>query len=408
MALTPGQINTETITPAATGVEETGFLVYVPSGAGPFPMLVVFHAFGNTPASLQTDTSYFAEGQARDWCVVAPLGAYTQNFGAEVPQLNTEAVIDYVLAGVNIDKTKVYGVGFSMGGGWCMSYAARHLDPAHVVFAAVCDHTGGVSVDYVHAAAVDYEAADPLESRKTLENALLYTGPPWAVPEKYRSGSVISIDPVTLAVDPETDMARNLKDTGLILTVATSDPLTDLVYQTTTLKDWLENTVGATVTYLEVAGAVHAWSTVDEDWVCDQLELHTLSTPTSGEFRLLADRDGVWLHFTITQRTAGASTPFTATVTPTGNQVDIEDFDNLSVIKVDTSTTVLNPASALTVRIYPDEALSHEVRLTGYAGSPASVTRNGGAGTWSYDAGNQEVVLTETGSGAWATWVVTP
>jgi len=68
---------------------------------------------------------------------VAPRGIYKENFGAPLPQDQQQQVIDWVLAHYPIDRDRIYGIGFSMGGGGVASYAARHLDRTGAMFAAM-------------------------------------------------------------------------------------------------------------------------------------------------------------------------------------------------------------------------------------------------------------------------------
>ena len=69
-------------------------------------------------------------------------------------------MLDWIGAKCRVDRTRIYGVGFSMGGGSVTSYAARHLDPARAMFAAVVDHTGGVALRNTYASEPDDADSD--------------------------------------------------------------------------------------------------------------------------------------------------------------------------------------------------------------------------------------------------------
>jgi len=109
-------------------------------------MLVIFHRYGVSHWDGFLHTDFYAEGRKRGWHVVGMLGAAQVNFASPESQQNTRVVLDWMLANYNVDRARIYGVGFSMGGGSATSYAARHLDPAGSMFAALVDHTGSVSL----------------------------------------------------------------------------------------------------------------------------------------------------------------------------------------------------------------------------------------------------------------------
>ena len=140
-----------TVVTYTLGTTQSGFpesvLVGIPNGASssaPTPALILFHGYYEDPADLQVRTSFFDEALARGWFVIAPLGANIANFGIDYAQQNTEDALTYVWAlhGSMIDAERVYGVGFSMGGGWASSYAARHVGNSDVRMAAQLIHTG--------------------------------------------------------------------------------------------------------------------------------------------------------------------------------------------------------------------------------------------------------------------------
>ena len=161
----------------ATGTDEL-FTLYVPSSPSgqARPMIVGFHGFGVSHLDFSYyNTEFLAEAAARDWFVLAPiqinpvLNTGDISFGSAESQLNVEYVLNYVLDEWPIDLDRIYGIGFSMGGGNALSYAARHRDRETGAFAAVVNHTGAVS------------PSDVLEPRTRDSNAPLeatFGGPP--------------------------------------------------------------------------------------------------------------------------------------------------------------------------------------------------------------------------------------
>ena len=119
-----------------TGWQES-FLLAVPRNPLPSPpLLVMFHGYSTSENSCLTQTPLMKMAMERGWYVVAPLGAHQMNYGVPYSQANIEFVLDWVLHTLPIDTDRIYGIGFSMGGGGVSSYAARHLDPDHARFAA--------------------------------------------------------------------------------------------------------------------------------------------------------------------------------------------------------------------------------------------------------------------------------
>ena len=120
----------------ATGTDEL-FSLYVPSSPSgqARPLIVGFHGFGVSHLDFSYyNTDILAEAAARDWFVLAPiqinpvLNTGDISFGSAESQLNVEHVLNYVLDEWPIDLDRIYGIGFSMGGGNAVSYAARHRD----------------------------------------------------------------------------------------------------------------------------------------------------------------------------------------------------------------------------------------------------------------------------------------
>ena len=119
-----------------------------PSKTTRSPLLVAFHKFGSTALDIPVNTDFEQECFNRNWFLVAPLGASPKSFSSISSQANTEVVIELMVDrfGAYIDSNRIYGVGFSMGGGNVMNYAARHVDPSRPMFAAIINHTGPVSL----------------------------------------------------------------------------------------------------------------------------------------------------------------------------------------------------------------------------------------------------------------------
>ncbi len=388
-----------TFTDPGTGWQES-CLVGVPGSPLPnAPLLVMFHSYGVTEWDCYLNTNIFQLALERGWYVIAPLSAHKYNFGIAYSQVNTEYVIDWMMATFPVDPSRVYGVGFSMGGGGVMSYMARHLDPAHARFAAVVNHTGGTSIANTY-----WNSSDT----SLLDDQAMFGGSPATKPFEYSQASVVDIDFSTSAVDPATDLARNAAHVPILNFTATQDPLAYLLVQMVALQTWMEAFSGV-VTRLEAIDTIHDWSTLDIYTTLDFLEQHTLQVPRAGTHRILADREAQWQHFYVYQDVPGAFTPFRWTMLDWLNRIVIDQTENLQRIVINSASIGLDTSSVTEVMFGTQDGSAEEITLTGYAIQPLSVVRNGQAtNSWSWDAVTQSVTLSEVNSAAYPLWKITP
>lgn len=390
-----------------TGFLES-FIVFVPGNVtGPRPMLVGFHGFGVSQYDIPLHTTMVYEAHRRGWYLCAPLGASQLNFSSLEGQANTQAVLEWMLALVpNVDENRIYGIGFSMGGGWATNYAARHLDPSKPMFAALVNHTGGVA----------------------LKNTLLNEGgfiqtvfdfwfgnntPGSAEPWKMARSSIVNFDPITFAVEPDADLARNLMHVPLLSVRASNDPIAYLMTQNDVLHAHflaLGRLVGPTYGYLTPAASTHDWSTLDMKLACDFVGQFSLTLPNQSS--TLADHDGRYFHFDVVQDAAGAFTPFDWDLNAAANSFTLSGTKNLERLRVDLSATPLVPTQVLTISLSTADQLADELVLEDVPSLPTSVTRDGLAAIsgvdWTYDAPTKSLTLLESDGAATHLWVVTP
>jgi pimeloyl-ACP methyl ester carboxylesterase len=379
------------------------FLLGVPPvPAGPdAPLLVVFHGWGNTHNSILTQTSYFHEARQRGWYIVAPLGAHKYNYAIPYAQQNVQAVLDWVTEFLPVDESRIYGVGFSMGGGNVTNYAARHLDPDHARFAAIVNHTGTVSIRDVFYNAVD---------TSLLEHVDMFGGTPTQLPFEYARSSVIDIEPNFPAPDQQADLARNLVGLPMFTFAAKSDPLQHLVRETRIFTRWMWRLGGTPRMKLE-NGALHSWDTLDEWSACQFLSQHTLDDSPQGTHSLLADRDAGYYCFQVEQDAPNAFTPFRWNLDESLNRLVLDQTENLARLTVDTAAAGLDTGVAVKVILGTADGLPEEVVLDGYATPPTDVLRNGVSaplGSWSYDALSGTVSIIETNAAAYPLWRIEP
>lgn len=390
-----------TFTNTGTGWQEPVLFGAPAVPLSPAPVLVLFHGFGVSEYDCLDNTGLMKRAMDRGWYVVAPRGAHDVNFAIPYAQANIEYVLDWVLNLFDVDPSRTYAVGFSMGGGGAMSYGARHLDPTHARFAAIVNHTGTVSVSHA------YYNESP-ETVDILEDPLMFGGSPTEFPFAYQQASVIDLSATQETVDPTSDLARNLTHVPVQTWSATLDPISYLLTQCDAVHAWL-TWLGGSSERIEVASNKHSWSTLNEFAVLDFLEQHTLGVPREGTHRVLADREGRFLHFHVEQDMAGAFTPFRWNMNSTVNRLVIDATENMRRLTVDTSSLGLDPSAVLRVVLGTQDGSHEEIRLDGYPVPPSAVLRNGQSSpNWSHDPVSATVTLFEADAAGYPLWLIQP
>jgi len=368
----------------------------------PYPVLTLFHGYGETPLAVTNTTPLAQAAASRGWLVVIPLGAHIYNYGIDYAQDNIEDVFEAVQLLAPVDLDRIYAVGFSMGGGAAASYAARHLDPSHVRFAAVVNHTGSTSLrDTFNFNAGGIAAL--------FQSPLMFGGTPSNAPFRYQRSSAIDLKPGNI-VDPETDMVRNLVHVPVFHFSASNDPLQYLVTQSyqmhLRLQQW-----GGTSDWDTVASSSHAWTTL-ANTILDELEPLTLQAPAEGApVHVLADRDGRWHHVQVRQARDKRLSPFTYQWSSGSNSLAFSDVENVSTLSVELTDPALrlNPLSSLQVSVQTRTLEPLDIELGGFAAPPSGVSRDGSATTdWTWSSAAQTVTLHESFGVFGTTWVVAP
>ncbi len=379
------------------------FLLVVPEHdtSTDIPLLVAFHRFGNTMWDIVINTQLPREANIRDWYLLAPLGASDITFSSIESQMNTELVLGVVCEMFNVDQQRIYGIGHSMGGGNVLNYAARHVDPAKPMFAAVVNHTGGLS--QLHSYDNDCNPQVGNCGNQWLWE-YWYGGPPSTHEFHYLRSSVIDIPYVAgfssvPTVDPTTDLARNLTHMPIQSWMADQDPLPELIVQNLAFEAHMASLQAPHQLNLVVSDQ-HSWDTLDQTAALDWLATQTLTVPTSA--RTLADQDGTWFHFYIDQDQALAFSPFDWSIDSNLNTLDLLATENIQRITVNhvSSGLDLSAGSTLTLSLDAADATGDVVRFTGVSAIPIGILRDGLPDpNWSYDALTMTLTLVEADSG---------
>lgn len=375
-----------TLNNTGTGFAEK-FLLYAPylEPGQRAPALVVFHRYGVSEWDAYYYTSFLDEARARGWFLICPRAYSQKSFNRLEGQVHVQSVLSWMNAWYNLDTTRVYGVGFSMGGGLVTNYAARHVDPNNVMLAAIVNHTGTVAQAHAWSAEFQDEASAKLEEA--------YGGVPSAQPFAYQRCSVIDMDPGTGLIGTGTDMGRNLSYIPVRDWMADNDPMLYLRNQTTAFDQYL-NGQAMNTTFTIVNASVHSWDTLDEVAVCDWLSQYTLQIPKDAS--TLADQDGTYFWWQVMQSTTGTFTPFSWYLDPAANRISLFNTANLDRASIDATAAGLQYASTLKINLTTSDGTGDEVRLTNMTAPPVSVTRDGLAASGTWDPATNTFLVTET------------
>ncbi len=375
----------------------------------PTPVLVLFHGYGETPQDVLDNSDFFEMGMKRGWIVVAPLGAHKYNYGIEYSQLNVEAALSTLAGtlapslGMTVDANRFYAVGFSMGGGAAASFAARHADTdSGLHFAGTAIHTGSTSLSYT------YWSTPGVQS--LFDSPLMFGGAPNdpALSFDYSRASGVDLGWTTALVDQKTDMVRNLTHMPLYSYYAAGDPNTTLITQTKASHHQFRKR-GGTGRLKHSSKTKHDWQTLREARVFRIFESHAFEAPDSSTLtRTLADRDGDWHGFSITQGAARLFSPFRWVIQPQFNRVVVDEVSNIKVFELPSPTAVgLDPNTVLEVLVDSADGAPMDIVLGEIATQPTDVQRNGqSTASWSYDAATQKLVLFESSKGSYPRWTV--
>jgi acetyl esterase/lipase len=382
------------------------FVLQLPgrSQTGNAPMLVAFHRANVSHGDAFLSTSFPAECRRRGWFFVAPLGGHQRHFSSLVSQINTQRVLEYMCSVFRIDRQRIYGVGFSMGGGAVATFAARHLDPDAPHFAAIINHTGTVSV--AHAFASDYDDNDaddgPCPGGPNLEAPDLMEfwngGTPATAAFSFSRCSTIDIDPLTGQVDDSTDLARNLGYLKVMTVLATGDTHPYLSFQTQTWIGELQRQ-GIDNTFVSVPYVGHSWNALDDHMACEWFDPIRAAEPTEGSE--LADEDGQSVQrFHVQQDQSGAFTPFRWDVDANANRLSLWGSENLRRISVDAESLGLAYAGTLRWNHMSADGSDDELLLLNVPYAPAQITRDGQPAACVYDAQLGTCLFTNPGGAA--------
>jgi len=254
------------------------------------PLLVLFHSYnGDGDLELELLTRFSNEADLRHWYILAPdqdtvsIGTpfRRKTYAGVDSQELLRITMNWVLENHPIDSQRIYGVGFSMGGGDLLGFAAQHLDPTKGAFAAVAPNAGTMCLTEEYwrnqssrdalRAAVGAGAAPNASNRFGYErsSALLYEDPfGVSMLDLGAPQHILNLRPSTpvqawyQAQEPSPQILTFVDDLELLLGPSTSGGAFERREQ-----------VGLPQTF------PHSWDTYDYPAVCDWLATKTLTVP---------------------------------------------------------------------------------------------------------------------------------
>jgi acetyl esterase/lipase len=308
---------------------EFWFQWYTWSGGAPRPLVVAFHGYSSSEASVFNGSQLDLECNKRGWLLLAPLGRFDVDHGSEFGQAHVEACIDWMIANHSVNTDRIYGVGFSNGGGFALSYAARHQDLGKPRFAAVVNHTGVVSQRASYDSSPDCMCCDPGGGdRRSAYRGVIgsqyqalaqfctgWGGPPaydystTDTPFFYQRASAIDLffDGTAWVETSDPPMYLNLVHVPVHTYYDPSDSTGNLVAHNQVFAGAMA-AAGASHTVTTLSnGGVHAWDALPYSTMMPWLAARTLGLPpTETNIDTAIDQDGWFHYFHVVQQSAGS------------------------------------------------------------------------------------------------------
>lgn len=368
-----------------------------PAPAGGWPVLVGFHPYNVSHASLILNTQFPQLCAQKGYVLISPYGMSQYNFANPAAQLALDKTLELIRQWIPLDTSRVYTVGFSMGALNAVSWAMRHLDPNGLRVAGVIVHTG--TQDVIE----EYNTGNATVKAQLTE---VFGGTPTTQPFQYAR-----VNPLRMllgAADPAQSHVTNLLHLPFYVNVNLDDPNTKLIAQSNALANFL-TAKGATVDYHGVnAGPTHAWNTLDQAAAFDWIDNFTLP-PNPAQVELWSDAPGDWLQTEVRAQPLDQVAHYA--ITPgLGNTLAVSNTQFLDVLAFDVASFGKSAGSVLTLTTQSLELAPDTFVLTNYPAPPSAVILAGGlpVSSWSYDPQTLELTLVPNLTGALAQVIVLP
>lgn len=389
----PGDLILHKIPASYTGTGISEWIEYMlPSGYDPedptgHPLMVCWHGYGQSCVSVSSGSEVDEECEERNWIYLSFTGSQQCHFGYLTAQVHCTRAVQYLIEefGFNVDLSRIYTAGLSMGSGASASYASRHLysDEGYTIAGSIL--ISGV-FDWVHA----YNMGD---AGVKYWLPILLGGAPMLFPFKYKQISTMTLKNGTYSLSES--MGRNLAHgQALWITYAGNDPLKYGPYQNEIYVEML-NHLGADVVvdYYATHPEPHSWELLDIDAAFDFLESHSLDSLDTETVEFLADRTSRFFWTEVEQTVLNEFSEVKASVYTGTNALDVERANNAHLLGVDCAWTGLHTGTDLTVDYASGSSDFQDLELLSFGTSPTYIVDKNGIlhPDYSYDSVEEKV-----------------
>ena len=381
------------------------------------PLLVMFHGhyedhWWDNPNHVGARNALFAEAESRNWYAVTFDGGDAAEawgtYGGVDLHPRAEAVIDHMISSYGIDRDRIYGFGFSMGGGDVLNYAARHLDRdgSGGMMAAVWSRSGTVSIREVW-------IGGGSNWRQYIQGLLGVPRGPDILPFPYAKASVLHTQNAAPYYANDLCLAHNLAHIPVSVTKVAGD-IAHVQWATEVLEDFALDMGYGFDFDLDLLGGHNEWVGFSAFDVCDYLDDGDLANYPSSAQKTVAATEGRYFHFAVQRTDPDWVAPFQWAVVTSQNRVNVLQASNLMSIMALLLDMGLNPAVAVNLTVQVTNGC--DVVLDGYTTKPSVVAANWGGplwliidegAGWTWDGANGRVILDQNSSST-TNWRVTP
>jgi hypothetical protein len=366
--------------PTTLGDTTETFWLQVPSNyhhGTRVPLLVGWHQLGGTHLELKQATQFDSICDARTWILAAPSGPSPTHWNNQAAQSHVSDVIHWIATNYDVDSTRIYMVGASMGGAAGMVYSNGHLDPRAPMVAAAASVSGIQDCERrFHEQGWNYSMAEA------------FGGPPEQVPFTYHRNSAICFGDSTVS------MHVNARHLPLLLSFGNGD--SDAIWRLHAEDLYLRMSRFAdTVVLHESAIPGHGWGGVEEGYICDFLGAFSLGPPPR-RLSISADKDARWYWADLRMRAAADSFGRFEVEAESGDaRLDVTMIRNVASLALDLAAVGVVPGgSTFTVDWEIQDLLPADLTLRGVGSRPSAVLLDGVPFlAWGYDEHRAELAL---------------
>jgi predicted esterase len=364
-------------------------------------MVLGFHSYGVSEKDIFVNTQLPQLCAQRGWLLVAPYGLYDTHYGNLPSQRSLDKVLELVDLFFDWDPERIYGVGFSMGGGAATSYGMRRQAEGRLRLAGVVNHTGTVDL-------IGTYLDGSLALKQLMADSAHFGAAPGTPDADFEYERV---SPAILSggvVDPARASVRNLSHVPIYYHVNTNDPQINLVNDNLALAAYLQGE-GANVNLVTTSGPLqHAWSTMDLvaalDWI-DQFKKPDLPCDAV----VFADEESAYFHTFVRSKPTKRIAHYAVSCDQAVGVVEVTGTRDLDSLVLRLDGMGFAAGHFLTGIWSAVDGTGDELVLTGYASAPSQVLFGGKVTTaWSYDPILGEVSLQLPPSAGPVIWSVTP